>query len=309
MRKAYHWLSKTVTNKTHQAIVNGLLLALGLHVSIQKVAGLSLSTLLHNLLSPAGFYWVKVAAITGIIYASVVKLITHFMDSHPPLSTKTQEPERISECALVINDEIKRHLRDIISNPKASSQTFLKSHNFDVNVAHVVSSLADHLKRAFSHLKVRNRDIFISVYQLEHLESKMPPSQSLIYLTHWEPSRDVVFSKKIEPNRREFKTYECVKAINEGKSSVIKWNCSDYAKSKNSRGKIKHYIGFKFEFDGAILGFMNIEFHNTQLFLEEEKMLDFVEKEIIAFKYLVEYQFLKRRFFCAVNENWIKEAA
>jgi len=308
MQKSYHYIGKLVINKSHQVVVNGLLLALGLYITIQKIGNFSLGNLLQEWFTANGYNWIKNFATIGIIYASIVKFITYFIDVNPPLAVKTQEPERISECALVINEEIKRHIRDIIENPKQSAQTFIKSHSFDINIAHVVSSLADHLKRAYSHRKIRNRDIFISVYQVENFEAKSSAPQHLIYLTHWNPSRDVVFSKRIDLNKKEHRSYECVKAIYEGKSSVIKWDCTNYTKSKNSRGKIKHYVGFKFEFDGIVLGFMNIEFHNTVIFFEEEKMLDFVEKEIIAFKYLVEYQFLKRKFFAIVNEKWIKEA-
>jgi hypothetical protein len=55
------------------------------------------------------------------------------------------------------------------------------------------------------------------------------------------------------------------------------------------------------------LGFMNIEFHNKLLFSDETQMLDFVEKEILAFKYLIEYQFLKKRFFSVVSQQFITE--
>lgn len=37
---------------------------------------------------------------------------------------------------------------------------------------------------------------------------------------------------------------------------------------------------------------------------DEAQMLDFVEKEILAFKYLIEYQFLKKRFFSVVSQQF-----
>lgn len=308
MGKNYYTFCKVITNNKHQLVINGLLLSLGLYVSIQKFGGINLGGYLQFLLTTNGYIFVKTVVLCGIVYSSVVKVITHVIEGNPPIFTKMQEPESISECALVINNEIKRHLKEIISDPKQAANTFLKSHSFDLNVAHAVSNLADHLKKAFSHLKVKNRDVFISVYKVENIGIKSSSLSPLFYLTHWDPNRDVIFSKKIDPNNKEHKTYECVKAIKEGKSSVIKWDCSAYTKSKNNRGKIKHYIGFRFDYEGVVLGFLNIEFHNKQFFIDEEKMVDFVEKEIIAFKYLVEYQFLKRAFFDVVNEKWIKEA-
>ncbi len=49
-----------------------------------------------------------------------------------------------------------------------------------------------------------------------------------------------------------------------------------------------------------LLGFVNVEFHNKKFFQTEEEMQDYLESNLVAFKYLFEYQFLKRTLFRAI---------
>jgi len=60
--------------------------------------------------------------------------------------------------------------------------------------------------------------------------------------------------------------------------------------------------------ESETLGFLNIEFHNREFFPDEIALKDFVENELIAFKCLLEYQFLKRKFFATVNSHLPKGA-
>lgn len=310
--KGYSAFATAVMHKKHQFVVNGILLAAGLYLTLQKFSGFSVAAVLQPYLqpfvTPAFLGLVKDVAFVFVGLASLSKGLTHIVEFWPPLATATQEPERISECILNINSEIRRHLSDIISDPNAAIATFVRSHNFDVNVAMAVSSLADHLRRAFSNLKVKPRDIFISVYQAKDMRETDPAKVVLLYLSHWEPKRDAVFTRTLEVGKPKFKDYECVKAILKGKPSVVLTDCKSYKKTGNKRGDIKHYIGLQLEHAGAVLGFINIEFHNKVLFHDESAMRDFLEKEVLAFKYLIEYQFLKKNFFTVVSENLIKEA-
>ena len=288
-------------------MVNGILLALALLISIQKITGFKLDQYLAFIITPAAIGGLKSISVWIVVYAALVRIITHFLEACPPLDKIAQEPERISECILNINQEIKRHLSEIEEDAQKASFSFTKSHNFDVNVAHIIGSLATHLKQAFAHLKIRNRDLFISIYQMKDFDCNPEASGVLQYLTHWDPQRDAVFSKSVELSNGKFKGYECVKAISQNAGTVILLDCSKYKKSRNSRGDIKHYVGMQLQHGETPLGFMNIEFHNKLLFSDETQMLDFVEKEILAFKYLIEYQFLKKRFFSVVSQQFITE--
>lgn len=306
-RQLYRSFHKTVTNKHHQLVANGILLALALLISINKITGFNPDQYLELIITATAIKWLKTASIWVVVYASGVRIVTHILDAFPPLEKIAQEPERISECILNINLEIKRHLSEIETDAYEAARSFTKSHNFDVNVAHIVGSLAAHLKQAFSHLKIRNRDIFISIYQMKNFDRNPSAAGALEYLTHWDPQRDTVFSKLVEIDGGKFKGYECVKAIVENSASVILLDCSKYKKTKNKRGDIKHYVGMQLQHGDTPLGFMNIEFHNKPFFSDEAQMLEFVEKEILAFKYLVEYQFLKKRFFSVVSQQLITE--
>jgi hypothetical protein len=52
-----------------------------------------------------------------------------------------------------------------------------------------------------------------------------------------------------------------------------------------------------------LLGFLNIEFHNNKFFETEEALTDYIETNLIAFRYLLEYQFLKKTFFQAITTS------
>ena len=56
-------------------------------------------------------------------------------------------------------------------------------------------------------------------------------------------------------------------------------------------------MGCKLESNSEVFGFLNIEFHNHHLFMDEDEMQDFMEENIFPFKLLFEYQYLKRDFF------------
>lgn len=307
IRPLYRKFHKKFTNKHHQLVVSGMLLALASLISLQKITGFRPDPYLAFLITPAAIGWLKTIFVWIIVYASLAKILIHFLDAYQPIDKVAQEPERISECILNINLEIKRHLFEIAEDPHKASFSFTKSHNFDVNVAHIVGSLATHLKQAFAHHKIRNRDFFISVYEMKEFDGKGDPLGVLHYLTHWDPQRDAVCSRSLELSNVKFKGYECVKAIMQNESTVIRWDCSKYKKSRNSRGVINHYVGMQLRQGETTLGFMNIEFHNKQFFADEAQLLDFVEKEILAFKYLIEYQFLKKRFFSVVSQQLILE--
>ena len=258
------------------------------------------------MLQDRGFKGAKVFALIVIAYASAIKLINLVIEQIPAASVKTQQPDNVAECALNINNEIKRHISELSSEKRNASHTFLQSHNFETNVSHTLSRLAEHLKNAFPHIKIKNRDIFISIYKEQNFSNPTVSGLRLLYQAHWDANRDTVFSTEIPLDERTFAKYECVKAIKAKRKSTIIFNCDSYLKTKNKRGKISHYVGLHLEIDGETLGFMNIEFHNHTYFQDYDKMTEFIEKEILVFKYIIEYQFLKRRFLTAIHDIWIK---
>ncbi len=83
---------------------------------------------------------------------------------------------------------------------------------------------------------------------------------------------------------------------------------SGYAKGDSKRYKtFSQYMGCKIESNGKVYAFLNIEFHNHQVFMEVEDAQDFMEENVYPFKLLLEYQYLKREFFakfCEFDKHW-----
>lgn len=158
-------------------------------------------------------------------------------------------------------------------------------------------------------IRVKSRDLFISIYKIRGFESPAWEPQELEYVTHFDHTRDLICSRIIQISDGAFRDYECIKAIKQKTQTVVMIDCSEYAKSRNNRHKtIKHYVGFLLEVEGKAIGFINIEFHKHTYFPDHEKLLEFVERDVLAFRCLIEYQFLKKKFFTAVKERLIAEA-
>jgi hypothetical protein len=82
----------------------------------------------------------------------------------------------------------------------------------------------------------------------------------------------------------------------------------EYSKGSPKRHKtFQQYMGCKLESNNTIYGFLNIEFHNHDVFVDEAEMQDFMEEIIFPFKLLLEYQYLKAQFFSKfekLKDNW-----
>ncbi len=101
-----------------------------------------------------------------------------------------------------------------------------------------------------------------------------------------------------------FADFACVKCVKSGQQYVSKLSCEDYAKGSGKRKKtVRHYIGFAVKAEDRLLGFVNIEFHNETIFNAQEDLDDYAEQQLMAFKYLIEYQFLKALFFQTLHQH------
>jgi len=101
----------------------------------------------------------------------------------------------------------------------------------------------------------------------------------------------------------EYSQYECVKCMNSSASTSYVIAKEGYARGGSKRYKtVKQYMGCKLETNGYDFGFLNIEFHNQAIFVDEDEMQDFMEENIFPFKLLLEYQYLKKEFFRRFEE-------
>lgn len=301
----YYYTSKAAANKTHVFVVDGALFAIGIYFPIKDVQGFSVSEFITDNFSLGLGIWVKFLGVGVVFYSALAKLFLMLNKRFPVFVAETRELESINECVLKINSEIRRHMGIVRDEPAAIKTSFLHQHHFEENIALVTENLGEHLKESFPKLKLGDHDIFVSIYKASGFENVTWNPHILEYVTHWHPKRqDVVSSMRIDTGAPAFSGYECVKAIMGRRDVSVKWDCSDYEKTRSHRGdSIQHYVGFRLESNGETIGFITIEFHNHIYFPSEKEMKDFVERDVIAFRYLIEYQFLKKKFFTALHPH------
>ena len=303
--KFYRKFGKFASGKKHLYFVHTALFAVGAYYTIKTLTGFSFTLFAGKIFSLEAAIIVKFIAVCVVVYAVGARFLVFFVEYFPFPSSKSPAPESINECVLKINDEIRRHMKEVCDQPNQTASTFLIQHHFKENVTLVTANMAEHLQQSFSALKAGNHDVFISVYKIRGFEEKNWEPQVLEYVTHWDLSRqDVISSSEININNSAYSEYECIKAIHGAHKIVKKWDCSDYASGRSGRSKtIRHYVGFRLEYADKTIGFINVEFHNHQFFCDEDELTNFVEKVLIAFRYLIEYQFLKRKFFTILTEH------
>ena len=223
-------------------------------------------------------------------------------EAFPSVRNIPIESDGIARCCLNMNDEIKRHIRALLEVPEKAVESFLDHHQFEINTSFVVQFLHQHLVETLSGAK--RRDIFVSVYLVPGFIDPTRTQDTLLYHTHMPINRDLVVSREISLAAPEFAQYECVKCISTGKSTVVLQDTSNYHKSDSKRHKrIRHYIGMKLAIEDRLIGFLNVELYEHTFFPNEKDMVEYVEQQLLPFRYLLEYQLLKRTFFSLVESN------
>ncbi len=302
-------IAEKANNKWHVLVVNITLLSVGFYATLQKLFGISATNGIARVFSIDAAAVVKTALIFWVAYVCFAKLVLTYWDIFPASLTRQAEPDSINECTLRINDEIKRHILQVETNPPFASQNFIEAHQFDVNILIILENMAEHIAHCFKGSKVKAKDVFISVYKVLHFEEQKWDVATLEYVRHADHKRFSVSSRTIPINDPRFGNYECIKTISTNAPVRIKADCSDYAASPSNRHKtVKHYVGFRLEVADKTVGFINIEFHKHDLFSSDEKLKEFVETDLHAFRSLIEYQFLKKKFFCAVKRLLLENA-
>tara|TARA_R110000850_G_scaffold51455_3_gene124942 strand:- start:366 stop:1256 length:891 start_codon:yes stop_codon:yes gene_type:complete len=283
--------------------MNWVLLIVTGYFIIRKCGGPSVSEFVGKYLSPLGVGLFVNVSLFVVGYCVLVRLVAQIIEYFDKSSAETIEPDALNHCCLKINQEIEAHLIDVRQVSSGGKIQFVENHNFAVNVRLIVETLAEHMRESLKKsLKVKRKDLFISVYEIPESWDSDCKRDRLKYVTHYDPKRDLVGSMEIDLNDKRFKGYECVKCIKGKHISKLLLDCEDYkkaaAKSSPKRLKtLKHYAGFLLREGGEAVGFFNIEFHNHTYFSDEDDFYEYVETDLIAFKFLLEYQFLKRNLF------------
>lgn len=297
-RKGYAWVSKKLSSKKVKLFCDSIILVAASYLMLKKALGFSISGwLLNNVLHQSGVNVYVSLSASLLIITVVLKIAILITETFPPLKQNAVEAEQISECLTIVNREVFRHIEKCNGTEAVDINQMTEQHAFDVNIRFIVSALAEHIKTSSGTIKVKNKDLFISLYTYNKLEN------ALVYECHFDHKRDLIKSKKLKLDDEQYKNYESVKSFNTGNNSAYVLDKKHYAKSKNlKRNKsITHFIGTKLETNGYEFGYLNVEFHNNSIFTDEEQMQDFMEESILPFKLMLEYQYLKKDFFHKFN--------
>jgi hypothetical protein len=302
-RKAYNFLAKKVCNKFIRLFSDVTILIASSYLMVKKITDFSISGwLLNNAFHQPVVNIYVVTSLIILIIAIISKVITLIVEQFPPVNHNFVEPDEMSNCLYRMNSEIACHLNKLSLSAPVNVKNLCDQHTFDQNLALIVGSLAEHIKKSVPNINVKNKDIFVSLYEYKET------SKELVYVLHFDPKKDLVASKVIELEAQKYLDYESVKCIKSPNTTAYVLDKSKYAKGASKRFKtVEHYIGSKLASEHSIYGFLNIEFHNSAIFNTEDEMKEFMEEHIFPFKLLLEYQFLKRHFFSSFQtfeKNW-----
>ena len=301
LRSLYPPFVKYVMGKKHQLFVDVTVISFASYLAFKKAFGWSLTAVLMHVFQLGMIDIILYVLLALCIYATLMKIITMIINVFPTTRMVLSEAEDLAHCCIAINNEISEHIQRI-SGKNPIKPTFVTSHSFERNVLLVVDSMARHIIASLP--KIVTKDVFVSVYKVPDFKDFGAPRDSLQYICHYPLKRDLVVSQDIVFSDGAFKQYECVQCVQGTASTRLLLDCVNYYKSSNKRhAKIKTYVGMKLMSGRHLLGFVNIEFYNTSFFNTEDELSAFVEQNLLSFRYLMEYQFLKASFFHAVQPH------
>lgn len=298
--KCYRRFEERGAGPKHTLLINGVLLAIGVYIPIKKLTGFSFAEWLSNIFNPSFTKYVLWLILGVIIYASVIRLLLLVVEVWPSTPVAKIELEGIAACVLRVNKEIETHMDMITSGVNGVLPSLLNAHRFELNIGLVTEGMAEHILSCVKAKQFRKRDLFISVYEIPEFRTPVVRTE-LTYVTHYPENRSNITTRGIALQGNNHADFYCVRCIREGLTCFIRSNCHDYAKGKGKRKKsIKHFIGFSLKANDTLLGFINVEFHE-KCFDSDEDLEAFAVTNLMAYKFLIEYQFLKRRFFRTVH--------
>lgn len=302
-KRLYKTIHSFISHKAVKIYADVVMILAGGYLSIKKMTDFSLTGwLLNHALHQPAVNFIVFASVAGIGVAVILKVLTLIAEQFPPKKPINTDPDQISECLLRINKEICEHISKCNTGIQAEIRQLNEQHKFQLNMALIVEALSIHIAQSLNNSKVTKKEIFVSLYRW------WPEKEELTYVLHHDPKKDWITSKTIKIRNKEFRDYECVKCLESSNTVAYVLKSKGYAKSANKRHKtVKHYIGCKLVTEDYTFGIMNIEFHKTDVFVDEDQMAEFVEAHIMPFKLLIEYQFLKKHFFQSFNnfeQHW-----
>lgn len=300
--RAYRATARFTQHKHIKPAAAAITVVVGGYFTVKKAFGWSLSATLDSVFHSNAATHVSFFLLCVVVAAVLINAFNIWFEHNPPENVLKIEPEGISRCVLRINNELERHLEKIRDDDALVRARFTDGHAFEENVGLIVDSLVDHAVASLKGFKVRRRDIFVSVYVVPDFERLDAPSNELCYLTHYPPNRDSVGTKRIVLNDPRYRDFACVRCAQAGHEFICSLDCNDYARGSGKRTKtLKHYFGFSIKANDRLVGFLNIELHNENFFVEQDQLEAYAENHLILFKYLIAHQFLKAIIYKAIE--------
>jgi hypothetical protein len=306
IRKTYFWLATLAQNKKHIVFVDVTVTSFAAYLGLKKTFTWSMTSLMQQVFTQPLTEGIIFLLVLLCVYASFAKIFLIVVTTFPSTRVVHGDGEALAECAITINREIGSHLTHVSSEPQSVFANWLQNHKFDHNIAYFTDHLHKHVVSTLSGAK--KGDVFVSTYMVPRFQDLKAERKSLEYVWHSPKANDGINSRVISFSDGAHKQYECMKCIDGNNSTTLKLDCRDYYRVKTAKRhkSVKQYMGLKLEHNGVLFGFLNIELHNKAFFTSESEMSKFLEENVLGFKYLLEYQFLKSAFFQAVRP-YLKE--
>lgn len=265
---------------------------------------------------PKELVYYSIYSIYAIIFASIViKLITLICEKLKILERGAISPDGMKTLCLNLNREIESHLNKLDGSDK---KKFLKDlnvhHHFEQNLGLIVLSMVEHVAESLK-IDQKRKDVFVSIYAVKDFEKGLGLSEfdsstnefmaisenrtyTLNYLTHWDATSAHRYSERIDINAVKYQQYECVKAYKLRKYIHTSVDSKNYhCDPNNPRAKTtESFLCFFITIGDVVVGLVNVEFHNNKIFDTDEDMIQYIQSDLMPFKYMIQYQFLKKRF-------------
>ena len=287
------------------------LFVFGSYLTAQKLFGFSLSEWIRqeaNISIPKDGFFYKFAFILFGISVVRQAILLFLPDVQRELEVEFTEDSSPVRCIQVNNQEIEGYLNRF-DDPSIVRSEFASFHKYVEGIQVVASVLGPAIREYDKSHRLKNKHIFVSIYESAYLESLDEQDNSkLTYVAHYPPNRDDADTKTIDCEG-DHSNFACSNAFRSDKKVLIldaRKGGAYFIGAVKRRKKIRHYIGVPISFRGRCYGVINIEFHDTVVFSSEDDMKDFYVQCISPFRRLVEYQMLKKLFFKILYGKWIR---
>ncbi|HAW53322.1 MAG TPA: hypothetical protein DCX54_13500 [Flavobacteriales bacterium] len=285
--------------KIHRYFVESTLLIVASYFIVRKATNFSGSGLIKQIFMPAAGEIIVIILTCVVFYALLARIVIYTHEFFKKIDAPSLGFPHY-RCLLNNNKEIEKHLKELKCGV-LSLDNICERHSYEENMQIIHRNFSEHL---FASLKDKNKDIgggdiFLSLFHDDEFDIDFENISTFSYSSHYDPTLHNTVTSELNLGNQKFNAFAGIRAIKK-KNTVIcyKVKKGNYEVGKEERRKsIKHYIGIPLKINGSVVGLLNVEFHNKNIFSSADEMKLFYQKEIQSFVYLYEYQMHKKYFF------------